>query len=198
MKNIFDKIPDRSAILILGPPLSDKKNLIYKLILKSLKKNEPVLFVTTDHFPKDIEQDLQKNKILYKKYEKEGNLKFIDCYSAQTQNSMSETSIVKKVSGPLALNEISVALTELEGYFYKRNKKHKIIFQSLSTMLIYSRPEAIERFVQVIVARAKSAGGSIFFTIEEGMHDKKTLIALEHLVDGVMRVKGNKISLKLR
>ena len=194
----LNKIPDGKAILIIGPPLSDKNNIIYNIILNSLKKNEPVLFITTDHFPRDIESDLQKNKIPYKKYESQGDLKFIDCYSAQTRDSISDTNAIKRVAGPLALNEISVAISEIESYFYKKHKKQRVIFQSLSTMLIYSRPEAIQRFIQIIVARTKNAGGSIFFTIEEGMHDKKTIIGIEHLMDGIISIKKNKPTLKLR
>ncbi|MEK6826326.1 MAG: ATPase domain-containing protein [Nanoarchaeota archaeon] len=198
MKNIFDRIPRRSAILILGPPMAHKKDLLYKLILYGFKKKEAVLFVTTDSFPNDIEAELGRNNVSYKQYEKQGNLKFIDCYSAQAQDVLSITSSVVKVPGPLALNEISVAMSEIESGFYKKNKVHKIIFQSLSTLLMYSRPEAIERFVQVIVARTKNAGGSIFFTIEEGMHDERILISLEHLMDGIIAVKGKKPVLKLR
>jgi len=190
-------IPENSAILIIGKPLSNKKNIIYNLIQKNLKEGNPVLYITTDHFPKEIESDLQKNKIQYKKYENQGDLVFIDCYSAQTSNSISSTKIVKKVPGPIALNEISVALSEIEASFYRKNKKPIIIFQSLSTMLIYSKPEAIQRFVQVIIAKAKNAGSSIFFTIEEGMHDEKTIIGFEHLMNGIIEMKNKKPKLKL-
>ncbi len=196
-QNILDKIPERSAILVIGPPLSDKKNILYKLVLSALKKDEPVLFITTDNFPSDIEKDLEKNKILFKKYEKQGCLKFLDCYSSQASPSTSDTPIVTHISGPLALNEISVALSEIESYFYKKSKKQRIIFQSLSTMLLYSKPEAIERFVQVIIAKTKNANGTIFFTIEEGMHDQKTIIGLEHLMDGIIEINKDKIKLKI-
>ncbi|MEK6934592.1 MAG: hypothetical protein AABW46_01810, partial [Nanoarchaeota archaeon] len=75
------------------------------------------------------------------------------------------------------------------------SKHQNIIFQSLSTMLLYSKPEAIERFVQIIIAKTKNAGGSIFFTIEEGMHDKKVIFGLKHLMDGVIEVKNKKTKL---
>ncbi len=197
MNNILEKIPEISAILIIGPPTSEKNKILYGLILENLKKEEPILFITKDNFPKDIEENLQKNDVSYKKYEDSGILKFIDCYSAQIQNSLTNTNSIKRVSGPLALNEISVALSEIESYFYKKSKKQIVIFQSLSTMLIYSKPEAIERFVQVIIARTKNAGGSIFFTIEEGMHDSKVIIGLEHLMDGIIESKNNRIDLKM-
>jgi len=117
MKNILEKIPEKSAVLIIGSPLSDKENLISKIISESLNKKNPVIFVTTDHFPKDIESSLKKNKISFKKHEDTGNLKFIDCYTAQAKNILSSNNIITRISGPLALNEISVALSEVESGF---------------------------------------------------------------------------------
>ena len=194
-QNNLEKIPEKSAILIIGPPLSNKKDILYKLITSSLGRSEPVLFITTDYFPSDIEKDLAKNKILFKNYEKKGYLKFLDCYSSQAKSSLSDTTIIKYIPGPLALSDISVALSEIESSYHKLSKHQNIIFQSLSTMLLYSKPEAIERFVQIIIAKTKNAGGSIFFTIEEGMHDKKVIFGLKHLMDGVIEVKNKKTKL---
>ncbi len=192
MKNVFDKIPERSAILILGPPLSSKDNILYSLVSKELVHDSSVIFITTDHFPKDIEDILQKYSINPKKYEKSGNLRFIDCYSAQARDTYSHTEAAVITPGPLALNEISVALAEIENFLYRKNKKQFVIFQSLSTLLIYSRPEAIERFVQVIVARTKRVNGTIIFTIEEGMHDEKVVVGFEHLMDGIITLSDKK------
>ncbi|MFH1592125.1 MAG: ATPase domain-containing protein [Candidatus Woesearchaeota archaeon] len=197
MIDYFSKIPERSAILVIGPPLSQKDKIFYEIVSKALNNKKTVLFITTDHFPKDVESSLQKNKILPEKYEKEGNLKFIDCYSAQTQNTVSDTAVIKRVPGPLALNEISVALAELENYFYKKNKKQYVFFQSLSTLLMYSTPEAVGRFVQIITARTKNVDGSIVFIIEKGMHDEKVVASMEHLMDGVVEVDGRKVKVKI-
>lgn len=198
MNDILDKIPEKSAVLIIGPPLSKKKNLLYSIISKAFNNKKAVLFITTDNFPKDIESSLKENKVPYKKYENLGNLKFIDCYSSQAKNILFSTEVTKRIAGPLALNEISVAISEVESYFFNKNKKPQVIFQSLSTLLMHSKPEAIERFVQVIIARTKNIGGSIFFTIEEGMHDNKVIIAFQHLMDGVIELHGKKLSLKIK
>ena len=192
----FNTVPEKSALLLVGPPLSAKDSVIYSVVSKALSRGDCVIYITTDHFPKDIESFLKKYKIDSSKYEKTGSLKFIDCYSAQAQENLSDTSTIKTVPGPLALNEISVALSEFENVFYKKNRRQLVIFQSLSTLLIYSLPEAIQRFVQVIVARTKKANGSILFTLEEGMHDSKVFVGFEHLMDGIITVSGKKSVLK--
>ena len=197
MKNFFSEIPKRSAILILGPPGSDKNNILYKVVSEALENKKVVLFITTDYFPKHIEDLMKKNNTVIEKYKKEGYLKFIDCYSAQVNDVLVNNNIVKMISGPLALNDISVALAEFENYFYKKNMEQYVIFQSLSTLLIYSTPEAIERFIHVIIARTKNTNSSIFFTLEQGMHDNKVIAGIEHLMDGIIIVDSNKTKLKL-
>jgi hypothetical protein len=47
----------------------------------------------------------------------------------------------------------------------------------------------VGRFLQVIIAKVKNAGGSILFTMEEGMHDEKVVITIEHLMDAVIHIK---------
>ena len=198
MNETLEKIPERSAVLIIGSPTSNKKGIIHQIIKKAIKNKDPIVFITTDNFPGDIESSLQKEKIECKKYEALGNFMFIDCYTAQAEDSISDTKIIKRISSPIALNEISVAISEIESHFYKEHKKPRVIFQSLSTLLIHCKPEAIERFVQVIVARTKNVGGTIFFTIEEGMHEQNVIVAFQHLVDSIIELKENKIALKVK
>ena len=39
---IIDKISERATVLVIGPPLSGKKELLYRQMQHSLVKNEPV------------------------------------------------------------------------------------------------------------------------------------------------------------
>lgn len=196
MTDILNKIPDKSAVLIIGPPISNKTEFIYA-ITSDLLKDKPLLFVTTDHFPKDIEESLKKNKIDPQQLEKKDYLKFIDSYSAQAKDSISNTNSIKMVPGPLALNEISVGIAEIENEFYKKHKKLAVMFNSLSTLLIYSKARAVQRFIQVIIARTKKLNGTIFFTVEKGMHDEKIMVGLIHLMDAIITIDEKKITVEL-
>ena len=144
----FPKFPPNSASIIINPPLSGKKEFIYKYLQESLKNKEPVIFLLTDTSPEEIKKDLVKNKIFYGS--SKNILRFIDCYSQQAGNMVQETPDTKRVSGPLALNEISIALAQLEAEFHRINPTHKIIFDSLSTILMYSNPQMIGRFLQIL------------------------------------------------
>ncbi len=189
-------IPQNSASIVISPPLSGKKEFIYRIIQDTLKSKEPIIFLLTDSSPEDIKKDLMKNRIFYAAA---GNkLRFIDCYSQQAGNMLEDTPDTKRVSGPLALNEISIALAQFEAELHKINHIHKIIFDSLSTLLMYSNPKMIGRFLQILIAKIKNAEGSIIFTLEKGMHDKKDIVTIEHLMQAIIHIKkkNNKTLIK--
>jgi len=186
----FPKLPENSASIVIGLPLSGKNQFLYNYMLEALKNKEPVLFIETDKAPEDIKKELVKNKIFYGAYVK--ILRFVDCYSQQAGNNVKDTNDTIRVSGPLALNEISIAISKIEAEFYKLNPKHRIIFDSLSTLLMYSNPQMVGRFLQILIAKIKKAGGSILFTLEQGMHDKKDIITIEHLMSAIIHIKHEK------
>jgi len=183
-------LPLNSASIILSSPLSGKKEFLYQKLQESLKNKEPVIFLLTDSSPEDIKKELVKNKIFYGAA---GNfLKFVDCYSQQAGNNVEDTSDIKRVSGPLALNEISISLAQLEAELYRLSPKHLVLFDSLSTLLMYSNPPMVGRFLQILIAKIKNAGGSVLFTLEEGMHDPKDMVTIEHLMQAIIHVKKEK------
>ncbi len=186
----FPQLPPNSASILVGPPLSGKKQFLYNYMLESLKNKEPVLFIETDTSPEEIKRELVKNKIFYGPYA--NILRFVDCYSQQAGNNVQDTNDTLRISGPLALNEISIAISKIEAEFYKLNPKHRIIFDSLSTLLMYSNPQMVGRFLQIQIAKIKRAGGSVLFTLEEGMHDKKDMITIEHLMNAIIHIKHEK------
>lgn len=184
-------IPKNSACVIISPPLAGKKEFLFRLISDNLKDKEPSLFITTDASPEEIKKEMLKEKIFFKP----DLLNFIDCYSYHSGNvKVKDATDIKRISGPLAFNEISIAIFDTERSFLKKdsNLSHKIIFSSLSTLLMYSKAEAVSRFLQVLIAKIKNLNGSVIFTLEEGMHDEKTMIAIEHLMDVIINIKKEK------
>jgi len=197
---IFSKLVDGKAVILVGPPLSGKDELIYRYIDYLLNKNEPVVSISTDSSPEEAKKEMMKSKIFVTKFEDSGILHHIDCYSKNAGDSVSDTSAVKRVSSPLALNEISIALSNIESELHPNYPVHRVVFKSLSTLLMYSNANAVGRFIQVFIAKIKKAGGGILFTVEEGMHEPGVLVTLEHLMDGIIEIKkdGAKVMVKAR
>lgn len=177
-------ISEKTASILIGPPLEGKTDFINELIKTSIKQT-PIIYLTTDKTPEEIKKNLLKKQIFFTSK----NLKFVDCYSLNTGDLKKDTEDIKRVSGPLALNEISIALSNLEAELFKQKKTYKIIFDSLSTLLMYSSSSIISRFIQVVISKMKNANGSIIFALEEGMHDQKDVITLQHLMSSIIYVK---------
>jgi len=188
----FDRVPDNTANIVISPPLEGKKLFVYRFIGHKLKNKEPILFITTDASPETVKQDMVKRKIFFGDAETKGILRFVDCYSHHVGEQKAGTKTVKRVSGPLALNEISIAMSGAQKDFVKKHPKHTVIFDSISTMLMYSNPQAVGRFVQVTIAKVKKAGGTIFFTLEDGMHKPDVMVTMEHLMNSIIHVKHEK------
>ena len=195
MIKLIDMNKLAGSYLLIGPPLSGKRIFLYEYLKNKLENNIGVIFVTTDKLPENIKKELIKENFFFGKYSDRKMLMFIDCYSNHIEEFLPDTDNIKRISSPIALNEISIALSNIERDFVMNGLKHTVIFNSLSTLLMYSNPQTIARFLQVIIAKIEKSDGSSLFTIEQGMHDEKTIFTIEHLMKGVIKIKeeNNKI-----
>ena len=196
--DIFSKLVDGKAFILVGPPVSGESEFLYQYLQHNLNSSEPVIYVMTDTSPEEMKKDMIQKKIFVAKFETDKVLQYIDCYSKNAGDSLPEQPNIKRTSGPLALNELSIALSSIQSEIYSKNPKHRIIFQSLSTLLMYSNANAVARFIQVLISKIKKAGGGVLFTIEEGMHDSQTITTLEHLMDGIIEIKKEGAQTKVK
>ena len=184
----------KKSTLVLSKPLEGKREFIENYAKNAIKENKSLLFVLTDKNPEQIKKEMLESKIFFK------NFYFVDCFSQQNSGTQKDDDNIKYVSGPLALNEISIAISEFGRDFMKKEADYEILFDSLSTLLIYSNAEAIARFLQVLISKVKQLNGGITFTLEEGMHDNKAIITLEHFMDSMVNVEkdGKKIIMNIK
>lgn len=186
--SLLASLPQRSAILLVGPPLSGQNEFLSSYVKQAIGSSDPMLVITTDKQPEDFISTFISG-VDVKPYEEAKKIRFLDCYSKQVEDGIKNTPTIKRISSPIALNEISIGLSEIERDFVNLNKTHRVVVNSLSTMLMYSNPNMIGRFTQVIIGKIKKASGSCVFLIEEGMHDQNVLVTLEHLMDVVVFIK---------
>ena len=126
------------------------------------------------------------------------NVSFIDCYSATLGGREIPESDEKitVVSGPGALNDISLAMNEIVRK--NRGKKIRIIFDSLSTLVLYNPKESIIKFLQVVGGRLKSADATVLYIVEEGVHEKQVIGLLEHTMDEIYIISENAGKFEMR
>ena len=164
-------------IVMGGPSGIEKSVFIYHFAsAANLKENSYIICGNTS--PIDIMKKAGSIGIDLKKE----NVRFIDCYSPTLGKSdIQNTDKVRMVSGPGALNDISLMLNE--AIAESSGKRMRVVFDTLSTFVIYNPKDSIKKFLSVVQGRRKSAGATTMYLIDEGVHGKQLLSLLEQGMD---------------
>lgn len=179
-------IPERSSILILGPPKSGKTILGLQFLFEGLQNKEYGIYVVTNTFPEDLVKRFESIGDIEEPLQK-GLLKFVDCYTIYTGVQKENTLFIVRVSGPTALTEMGIAFSEIMKKIPK-NSKVRVIFDSVSTLLLHNTSKTVETFVQSMNGKIKGTGAVSMFIMEEGMHDQKDVTAINSLLDAIIHL----------
>jgi len=180
-------------IMILGPSGMEKAALGYHFAA-SAGASENSYIVCGNSSPADI---LNKAATIGINLNKP-NIFFIDCYSSTLGNQEMKTlERVKLVPGPSALNDISLMLNE--AIKESSGKKMRVVFDTLSTFVLYNPQDSIRKFLSVVEGRLKSVGATTVYLVDEGVHDRQLVSLLEHGMDEVFTIvdKGGKFAIQI-
>ncbi len=182
-------------VVMVGPSSMEKSAFAYHFA-GCAADNENSYIVCGNSSPADIIAKAANVGIDLKKE----NIFFIDCYSTTlgSQEPIGEPDpTVKIVPGPSALNDLSLALND--AVKASAGKRMRIVFDTLSTFVLYNPKDSIRKFLSVIEGRLRSAQATTLFLVDEGVHDKQLLSILEQGMDAIFTIMdtGGKISLKV-
>lgn len=182
-------------IMLLGPTGIEKAVFAYHFAAAADPKKENVYFICGDSSPGEIIKKAANFGINMNK----ANIFFIDCYSSTLggREKPQSTEKITVLSSPGALNDLSLALSE--AVRNSAGKKIRVVFQTLSTFVLYNPADSIRKFLNVIEGRLKGAGATTLYTVEEGVHDKQVLTLLERGMEHifVLEEKGGKFFLEV-
>jgi len=158
-KLIEGGVPFTSTIMVTGPPASGKSILLGNLANQSLEKGRKSLFIVNTDFPVKVRDQLMGIGVDVKDFEKEGMIRFVDCYSGVAGQKTVERHFVDSPNDVTRLGiEISVCLEEME-------KDTDVYYDSLSTVITSLKPEQVVSFVHATGAKVKGFGGRFCFTV---------------------------------
>ena len=176
-------------IMLIGPPMSQKDDIMYNIMYHGTAVNEnAVIAVTTLGSATYIMEWFKENKLALPM----SIVGIIDCITESTGVSASETESIKIVSSPADLTGIGVRISQFfEDFLIKKNnRKIQLHINSLSTILMYSNIQTVFRFLHVFTGRIKEAGTLGIFVVDSGMHDDHTIATLKQLFDGIVEIKS--------
>jgi circadian clock protein KaiC len=179
-------IPPKSSILLVGPPGCGKTTFCQQFIYSGLKNTLPAFYITLDSSPEDVSKSMEEFRWDLKPFMKQKKMYFLDAYSWKVGGGK-ENETIKVINGGLDINNINMTLADILDKINADDKRG--IFDSLSTLLLYTPPELVMRFIPVLIAKAKKANSTQILILEEGVHDEKVVNTLSYMVDGVINMK---------
>ncbi len=191
-------LPFKSNFMIYGPPFSGKDIMAKLFIADGLKKGVPAMFVLTDKTPQEIRESFTGVVSNFAGYEAKGLIKYIDIYSKsmQIEEEDPNTIYIDKVTD---LDEIGLAISNVQKEWQGKYPYNKMIFWSVTTMISYNEVMPTFQFLQNITARCKRAGTVAYYLMDSGMRKDEEIQTLKHVMTGVteMRYDGAKYYLKV-
>ncbi len=170
-KLLVDGYPDRSTILVIGPPGIGKEALCYWFTQSGLVQNDFTLYATRLS-SKEVLQDSRafgvdfSNKVpFWYSSDGPGKMKF---------NVNDLASLSYNIKDILKQDE---------------NRRARITIDVLSSLLMLNPPDTIYKFLTQLFDEVKKYDSVLLATIEEGMHPPNVLAAMQQLFDGVIELK---------
>ncbi|MFX1341475.1 MAG: RAD55 family ATPase, partial [Promethearchaeota archaeon] len=138
------EIPRGSQLLILGPPGVVKTALALRYLADRLQNDEPALFATTLWSPIQVRDTI--NQFSEKKLK--SSLNIVDGVSCVTAQSSKETFAFQNLYD---LNTINLVLQQAIATM----KNGHLCLDNLTTLMTYSSPLSVIKFLQVLCGRVK-------------------------------------------
>jgi KaiC/GvpD/RAD55 family RecA-like ATPase len=181
-----------SNLLLMGDPLLLKRELGMMMLNAGLQNNEAAIYITATNTAEEIRARWIEFG-LTPAFEHQGRVKFIDCYSRMIGSNASDTPSIKRVPSVIDYSKLAVAVNEwCSGYFLK-NVTVRLLFDSLSTLLIYSSLQTVMRFLHIFLGQLRKQNALAFLIVEEGIHDLPTVNQLKSFSNGVLILEANSL-----
>lgn len=164
-----DGYPDRSSILVVGPPGIGKEALNYRLIHSGLIQGDFCLYVTCRSVD-DVLKDMKAFGVRSERLPE-----WIATKGAPTYCDLNN------------LTSLSVSIKRAVSKY--RGRRIRVATDILSPLLMLNRPEVMYRWWTQLLEELKQYDLVLLATAEEGMHPTGVIRAMEQLFDGVIEMR---------
>ncbi len=179
----FKEFPLGTSLLLYGPVGSGKKAFMFTLVREMLKNYLPCVWVCVDEGPVAVREKMSYLNIEYSSAQEGNQLRFIDLYSEQITGKPLTDPYVVGCSSAFNLNEINRALMRA---LSELNGQGLVVFDSISTLLLYNKASSVAEFLKVHMSRITSAGFTGFFIMQRDLHDPQTDETMKMMCDAVL------------
>jgi len=164
-----DGYPDRSSVLVVGPPGIGKEVLGYWFVRSGLIQGDYCLFTT--HRPvSDILRDMKGVGISTERVPE-----WISSSGSTVRCDLKDAT--------------SISFNMKEAVHKNRDRRVRIATDILSPLLVLNPLESMYSYWSQLLSDFKQQDAVLFALAEDGMHPQNTLTTMEQLFDGVIEMK---------
>jgi len=175
----LQEIPAKSIILLVGPPGSGKSTFCRQAILQNLILDRPIIYITTECGPFEIEQRLKEMGLGEIEM---GLLNFVDAYHETVGLSVSDRSDTFPANSA-NLSSIGIAIVRLQKRIGKKGVL--LVFDSLVSPYLLNGL-GIVKFMRLTLSRFVAEGNSVLACMDEGCSKEEDLGAMKSLSNGIV------------
>ena len=181
-----DGIAPGSTLLVVGPPMTGKRQLVMQLLAAGFDNGESVATVSTDASASEIRSTMAEYAGRPAEELPLGVVEGLgDSHASERLDPLDS-----RVSSPADLTGIGIDLTTLlEQLYADHSAQIRFGLLSLTTMSMYAAPEQVVRFLHVITSRIADAEGLGLIVAHSDTIDDEHLQRLRSFVDGVVEVR---------
>ncbi len=162
-------LPGGTSILLTTETPEKTGFFCLDFLYRGLASKQPAMMITTDKSPEEIKIDAVKRGQTFVRFE-EKFMRWIDVYSIPAGRSPDENPAINRVSSYLSLYDITISASIFQSNFYKLNQCHRVVLDSLSTLIVRNNSQTVMRFMQVLTEKTKKAGGSLIYVLKKGLY----------------------------
>ncbi|MGA3111056.1 MAG: ATPase domain-containing protein [Candidatus Bathyarchaeia archaeon] len=172
-----------ASLLLIGQPGVGKTVFCKQFLYNGFAAGEPCIYLSTDESPMGI-ADSMKRFGFNLEGKKSDIFRIVDCYSWKLgDGSLSEYMVSNPADLAFVLGTTQKAMRGLSNL--------RLVFDSitgLTSICSHSNVE-VSKFLQIMVAEIRNAGGKAVFTVTPEAHDLQFMSLLRQTFDGTLEMK---------
>ncbi len=166
---------------MVGPPGGGKSTYCKQFIYEGLRAGQDAIWVSTEESPSSMIESLGSIDPPLKETDLHSHLRIVDCYSWRA-GEKSESPYV--VSNPSNLNDTNIVIESAR----KGLDNFRYVLDSISSLALSAGSGAMQKFLQISIARLRSAQASGICVAELGAHEELFMNYLRFAFDGIMEM----------
>lgn len=178
-------VRDGSNVLVVGPPMTGKRELLYEVLAADRGSDRATAFVTTRKAAGTIEPEYRDV------HPDVATLAVVDCVTRQRGFGRNEESPTRRlVSSAGDLTGIGIDLTDFMRRFHEDDDLSgaSVGMHTLSTLLMYADVRRVYQFLHVLTGRVESSGFLGGFVLDTPV-PQDSLGIIKQPFDGVVEVR---------